>query len=123
MTTTPFEVANGYYGEMTTQDWDLVAEFAKNASDGIVDSLGAMIGYANHHGISQRVIDALQEMQNRAACVVMYAPDAVQEFIDELKAREEEPDEDSFCSWCHHRYEREARKFIRDALKTTPRPM
>jgi hypothetical protein len=40
-----------------------------------------------------------------------------------LPAREEEPDEDSFCSWCHHRDEREARKFIRDALKTTPRPM
>ena len=53
----------------------------------------------------------------------LYAPDAVQEFIDELKAREEQPDEDSFCIWCHHRDEREARKFIRNALKTTPRAM
>jgi hypothetical protein len=52
-----------------------------------------------------------------------YAPDAVQEFIDELKAREEQPDEDSFCIWCHHRDEQEARKFIRDALKTTLPPM
>jgi hypothetical protein len=116
-------VADAYYGEMTMQEWNLVAEFTKNSSDGIVDSLGAVIDYAKHHGISQRVIDALQEMQNRAAWVVMYAPDAVQEFIDELKAREEQPDEDSFCIWCHHRDEREARKFIRDALKTTLPPM
>ncbi len=36
---------------------------------------------------------------------------------------EEPPPEDSFCMWCHHRDEREARKFIRDALKTTLPPM
>jgi uroporphyrinogen-III synthase len=62
-------------------------------------------------------------MQDRAAWVCLYAPDAVQEFMDEFKAREEQPDEDSLCIWCHHRDEREARKLIRDALKTTPRPM
>jgi hypothetical protein len=62
-------------------------------------------------------------MQDRAAWVCLYAPDAVQEFIDEFKAREVQPPEDSFCIWCHERDEREARKFIRDALKTTPRPM
>ncbi|MFZ3344385.1 hypothetical protein [Mycobacterium sp.] len=52
-----------------------------------------------------------------------YAPDAVQEFIDELKARDVQPPEDSFCVWCHHCAEREARKFILGALKTTLRPM
>jgi hypothetical protein len=50
-------------------------------------------------------------MQDRAAWVCLYAPDAVQEFIDELAAREEQPDEDSFCIWCHHRDEREACEF------------
>ena len=40
-----------------------------------------------------------------------------------VAARKEQPLEDSFFIWCHHRDEREARKFIRDALKTTPRPM
>lgn len=62
-------------------------------------------------------------MQNRAAWVACYAPGAVQEFIDELKAREVQPPEDSFCVWCHHCDEREARKFNRGALKTTLRPM
>jgi hypothetical protein len=80
-----------------------------------VDSLGAMIDYAKHHGISERTIDVLQGMQDRAAWVALYAPDAVQGFIDELAAREEQPDEDSFCIWCHHRDEREARKLVRDA--------
>lgn len=107
MTTTPFEVADGYYGSMTKQDWNLVAETAKDTGSGLVDSLGAMIDYPKHHDISQRVIDTLQGMQNRAAWVCLYAPDAVQEFIDELAAREEQPPEDSFCIWCHHRDERE----------------
>jgi hypothetical protein len=35
----------------------------------------------------------------------------------------EQPPKDSFCIWCHRRDEREARKFIRNALKTTPRTM
>jgi hypothetical protein len=47
----------------------------------------------------------------------------VSAFTDALQARKEPPPEDSFCIWCHHRDEREARKFIRDALETTPRPM
>ena len=57
MTTTPFEVADGYYGSMTKQDWNLVAETAKDTGSGLVDSLGAMIDYPKHHDISQRVID------------------------------------------------------------------
>ena len=65
-----------------------------------------------HHRLRQAprhrpaVIDILQGMQDRAAWVCLYAPDAVQEFIDELKAREVQPPEDSFCVWCHHRDER-----------------
>ena len=73
--------------------------------------------------MSQRLIATLQGMQDRAAWVCSVRPDAVQEFIDELKAREVATARDSFCIWCHHRDEREARKFIRGALKTTLRPM
>ena len=56
MTTTPFEVADGYYGSMTKQDWNLVAETAKDTGSGLVDSLGAMIDYPKHHDISQRAL-------------------------------------------------------------------
>ena len=108
---------------MTEQEWTLVYQTEQGCASGLVDSLGAIIDYAKHHDMSPRLIDILQRTQDRAAWVCLYAPDAVQEFIDELKAREEQPDEDSFCIWCHHRDEREARKFIRYALKTTPRAM
>lgn len=108
---------------MSEQEWRRIQECEQHTGYDVVDSLGAVIDYAKHHGISQRVIDILQEMQNRAAWVCEYASDAVQEFIDELKAWEEQPDEDYLCIWCHHRDAREARKFIRGALKTTPRPM
>ena len=56
MTTTPFEVTGGYYGSMTKQDWNLVAETAKDTGSGLVDSLGAMIDYPKHHDISQRAL-------------------------------------------------------------------
>ena len=42
---------------MTKQDWNPVAETAKDTGSGLVDSLGAMIDYPKHHDISQRVID------------------------------------------------------------------
>jgi hypothetical protein len=109
---TSFEVSDGYDGSMTKQEWNLVDKVLEDAGADLVCSLGAMIDYAKHHGISQRVIDILQLETNRAASVCLYAPNAVQEFIDELRAREEQPPEDSFCVWCHHRDEREARKFI-----------
>jgi hypothetical protein len=51
MTTTPFEVADGYYGSMTKQDWNLVAETAKDTGSGLVDSLGAMIDYPKHERV------------------------------------------------------------------------
>ena len=39
---------------------------------------------------------------------------ALDAFIEALTARKDQRD-DRFCIWCHHRDEREARKFIRDA--------
>jgi hypothetical protein len=123
VTTRPFECAPDFHGGMTKQEWSLVKKFEEHTGCAVVESLGAVIDYAKHHGISQRVIDALEEMQNRAAWVCEYAPEAVQDFIDELAARKEQPPEDSFCLWCHRRDERERTKFIREAMKGPPSPM
>jgi hypothetical protein len=57
MTTPHFEVAPGYYGSMAKQEWNLVAEFTEKSGSNMIDSLGAMIDYAKHHGIGQRVIE------------------------------------------------------------------
>ena len=63
-------------------------------------------------------------MEDQAAWLCLVGTEyGVSAFTDALQARKEQPDEDSFCVWCHDRDEREARKFIRDALKTTLRPM
>ena len=83
-----------------------------------------MIAYAKGHNLPQEVIDTLQDFEDQAPWLCLVGTEyAVGAFTDALQARKEPPPEDSFCMWCHHRDEREARKFIRDALKTTLPPM
>ena len=54
---------------MTWQEWNLVKKCEEHTGYDVVESLGAVIDYAKHHGICQRVIHILQGMQNRAAWV------------------------------------------------------
>jgi hypothetical protein len=83
-----------------------------------------LIAYAKHHNLPQEVIDVLQDLEDKAACLCLTGTEyGASAFTDAVKARKEPPPDDSFSVWCHHRDEREARKFIRDALKTTLPPM
>ncbi len=83
-----------------------------------------MIAYAKHHNLPQEVIDVLQDLEDKAEWVCQAGTEyGASAFTDALQARKELPSRDSFCIWCHERDEREARKFIRDALKTTLRPI
>jgi hypothetical protein len=112
------------YTEVSEQEWRLIQECEQRIARWGKLPFGDLIAYAKHHNLPQEVIDLLQDMEDKAAWLCLAGTEyGVSAFTDALKARKEQPPEDSFCIWCHHRDEREARKFIRDALKTTPRPM
>jgi hypothetical protein len=114
---TPVQCAPDFSGDMTRQEWTLVSECAEHSGYDVVDTLGVVLDYAKHHSLSQRTIDSLEDWHNKAASVCLRAPDAVQEFIDELAARDRQPHEDSFCDWCHQRDERRNQEFIRSAME------
>ena len=47
--------------------------------------VGSMIDYARERDLPLAMINHLEDMQRAAATLVLYGPDALQDFIDELK--------------------------------------
>ena len=73
-------------GEVSVTEWVLVHECESRISLWAAKlPLGDMTAYAKRRGLPLEVIDGLQDMENKAAWLCLYGPDAVQNYVDALK--------------------------------------